>query len=114
MITRGEIYLAKFPLAGTVGVKIRPTLALTGPIGSVPEYIMVYISSVIPNPLLPTDLLLDPASPECAGTNLKQPSVVRLHKLATLHQRDVIRRLGQLSPTVMSQVEAKLRVLLNL
>src|SRR5947209_20190505 len=87
-MNRGDVYLGKFPLGGTVGVKVRPILLLTAPVGPVPELLTAYISSVIPNPLLPSDLLLDPGSPIHQGTNLKVVSVVRLHKLATLHQRD--------------------------
>src|SRR6516165_8460879 len=95
---RSEVYLAKFPLAGTVGVKTRPVLLLTGAVGSVPEYLTAYITSAMPSLLLPSDLVLDPAAPLSAGTNLKAVSVIRLHKLATLHQRDLIRLLGGLWP----------------
>jgi mRNA-degrading endonuclease toxin of MazEF toxin-antitoxin module len=69
---------------------------------------------VIPDPLLPSDLLLDPRLPDYRSTNLKALSVVRLHKLATVHQRDAFRRLGVLSAAGMQQVESRLRTLLNL
>jgi mRNA interferase MazF len=111
---RSEIYLARFPLGGTVGAKVRPALLLTGPVGPVPELLAVYISSVVPTPLLPSDLLLDPSLPEHSGANLKAVSVIRLHKLATIHLRDAFRRLGELSPATMQVVDTKLRALLNL
>ncbi len=56
----GEIYLAKFPFGDAPGMKIRPVLLLTDPVGVVPEILVAYISSVIPPRLLPSDLLLDP------------------------------------------------------
>jgi mRNA interferase MazF len=62
----GEIYLANFPFGAGGGGKLRPVLLLTGPIGSVPEFLVAYISSVIPPQLLPSDLVLDPANPEHA------------------------------------------------
>jgi hypothetical protein len=80
----------------------------------VPEYVTAYISSVIPDPLLASDLVLDPSQADYATTNLKQRSVTHLHKLATVHQRDLYRRLGELSPAAMNQVESKLRSLLSL
>lgn len=43
----GEIYLANFPFGAGGGMKLRPVLLLTGPIGSVPELLVAYISSVI-------------------------------------------------------------------
>ena len=109
-----DIYLANFPFGGSAGMKLRPVLVLTGPVGSVPEVLVAYVSSVMPSPLLPSDLVLDPATADHASTNLKTKSVVRLHKLATIHSRNVVRRLGSLSPTAASEVVDKLRVLLNL
>jgi hypothetical protein len=78
-------------------MKLRPVLLLTGPVGSVPEVLVAYIPSVIPANLLPSDILLDPATAEHASTNLRTASVLCLHKLATIHGRNVVRRLGVLS-----------------
>jgi mRNA interferase MazF len=73
-----------------------------------------YLSSVIPSPILPSDLVLDLSKPEHASSNLKSPSVLRLHKLATVHQRDAVRKVGELSDAVMAEVESSLRILLKL
>ena len=66
-----EIYLAQFPFWDIPGMKIRPVLLLTGPVGSVPEVLVGYISSVAPAQLLPSDIVLDPATAEFKGTHLK-------------------------------------------
>lgn len=110
----GEIHLAKFPFGGTVGAKLRPVLVLTGPLGSVPEVLTAYMTSVIPPTLLPTDILIDPSQPQHTSTGLKQMTLLRLHKLATIHDTDVARHLGQVSAATWSDVETKLRLLLNL
>jgi mRNA interferase MazF len=81
----GEIHLAQFPFGDVPGMKLRPVLLLTDPVGPVPEVLVAYISSVIPTQLLPTDLLLDPSKAEFRSTHLKVPSALRLHKLATIH-----------------------------
>jgi len=60
----GEIYLAQFPFGDVPGMKLRPVLLLTGPLGAIPEVLVAYISSVILAQYLPTDLLLDPNRPE--------------------------------------------------
>jgi mRNA-degrading endonuclease toxin of MazEF toxin-antitoxin module len=109
-----DLYLASFPLAGRGGSKLRPVLLLTGPVGEVPEFLTGYISSVIPQKLLPSDLIIDPTSAEFASCNLRVISVLRLHKLATVHERDLKRYLGSLSATAMTEVESRLRTLLNL
>jgi mRNA interferase MazF len=110
----GEIYLANFPSGGSPGMKLRPVLLLTDPIGSVPEILVAYISSVVPPQLMSTDLILDPQLPENRATHLKTISVLRLHKLATIQSRSIARRLGKVSPAVSVMVAAKLRTLLNL
>ena len=113
-MVRGEICLAKFPLGGRGGTKTRPALLLTDPIGSVPELLTAYLSSVIPSTLLPSDIVLDPGQPQHAATNLKARSVLRLHKLATVHLRDIVRKLGVLSAATMTEVDSRLRTLLKL
>ena len=110
----GEIYLANFPFGGSPGMKLRPVLLLTDPLGSVPEILVAYISSVVPPTLLPSDILLNPALPQHAGTRLKTTSVLRLHKLATIHGRSAVRYLGKLPAALGAEVAAKLRALLRL
>lgn len=95
-------------------MKLRPVLTLTGPVGNIPEVLVAYISSVIPNSQLPSDIVLDPANAEHKATNLKNKSVLRLHKLATIHGSAIVRRLGQLSATTASEVDQKLVALLDL
>jgi mRNA interferase MazF len=110
----GEIHLAHFPFGGRVGRKLRPVLSLTGLLGPVPEVLVAFMTSIIPTSLLPTDIVLDPTQPEHASTNLKATTLVRLHKLATIHQIDVVRYLGTLSHPIQADVEARLRLLLGL
>lgn len=110
----GEIYLASFPFGGSAGMKLRPVLLLTGPLGRVPEVLVAYISSVQPTDPLASDIVLDPVLPEHASTKLKTVSVLRLHKLATIHGRSLVRRLETLSVQSMADVAARLRSLLGL
>jgi mRNA interferase MazF len=112
-MNRDEIHLASFPFGGSAAMKLRPVLLLTGPLGSVPEVLVAYISSVVPTALLPTDIVLDPATAEHASTMLKTRSVLRLHKLATIHARNMVRRLGVLSQPTSTDVKQRLRSLLD-
>jgi mRNA-degrading endonuclease toxin of MazEF toxin-antitoxin module len=109
-----QIYLAQFPFGDTPGMKLRPVLTLTPELGSVPEVLVAYISSVIPAVPMSSDILLDPTTSEHAATNLKTQSVVRLHNLATIHARNLVRYLGCLSPATSAEVDDKLRSVLGL
>lgn len=114
LIRPDEIYLASFPFGDAAGRKLRPVLTLTGTLGPVPEVLVAYISSVIPASLEPTDIVFDPATAEHRSTNLKTRSALRLHKLATIHTSAVVRRLGALTATTASEVDQKLRNMLNI
>ncbi|MEO8661319.1 MAG: type II toxin-antitoxin system PemK/MazF family toxin [Bryobacteraceae bacterium] len=85
---------------------------LSGPVGPIPEVLVAYISSVLPMALMPSDLVLDPAKPEFRSTNLKTTSVLRLHKLATIHASMIARHLGNLPQSQKTTVAAELRDLL--
>src|SRR5215207_3438806 len=110
----GEIYLAMFPFGDAPGMKLRPVLALTGELGLVPEILVAYVSSVVPAKLLPTDVLIDPTRAEHQSASLKVMSILRLHKLATIHTRSLARHLGTLPIALMSEVPQKLKALLQL
>jgi mRNA interferase MazF len=110
----GEISLALFPFGDVPGMKLRPVLLLTGTLGSVPEVLVAYISSVIPTQLLPSDVLLDPSKPEFRSTNLKTLSTLRIHKMATIHCSSLARYLGSINASTWNTVASKLRDLLKL
>lgn len=110
----GEVYMGSFPFGGRPGAKVRPVLLLTGPLGTVPEVLVAYVTSMTSGALMPTDIVLDPSLPDHRGTNLKTKSLLRLHKLATIHQSNLLRYLGKVSAATQSEVETKLRLLLKL
>jgi hypothetical protein len=110
----GEIYLAKFPFGDAPGMKLRPVLLLTAPLGTVPEVLVAYTSSVVPTRLPPSDLLLDPTVPGFRSTNLKTAAALRLHKLATIHCSSLARYLGVVDGQTQSILAPKPRELLQL
>ena len=61
-----------------------------------------------------TDLLLDVADPDFAATGLRMPSVLRCGKLMTLNHRLLVGRIGSLSNRLMTEVNTRLRVALEL
>ena len=95
-------------------MKIRPVLLLSGPLGSIPEVLVAYISSVIPAQVLSSDVVLDPSKLEFRSTHLKTLSTLRLHKLATIHSSSFVRYLGVLDPSIQSIMATKLKALLKL
>ena len=111
---RGDIYLANFPFGDIAGMKLRPVLLLTSTIGTGTEVLVAYISSVVPSAPLPTDIILDPSQTEGISTKLKVKSVLRLHKLATIHVTSLQRHLGKISAATQQDTDTMLRNLLGL
>jgi mRNA interferase MazF len=107
----GEIFLAAFPFGDVPGMKARPVLVLTENVGSPPEVLVAYISSVIPWQPLTSDLIIDPDQAEFRSTQLRTVSVLRLHKLATIHASGLRRYLGKLDSDARGVVALKLKAL---
>ena len=95
-------------------MKIRPVLSLSDPVGVVPAILVLTFPPSFPQPVLPSDLLLDPSIPEFRSTNLKTSSALRLHKLATIHCSSLARYLGVVDNRTWSAVASKLKDLLRL
>lgn len=111
---RGEIVLGYFPFGDTSAAKLRPLLLLTETVGTGTEVIAAYISSVIPPMPLVSDILLDARQPQHQSTRLKVVSVLRLHKIATVHTGALQRYIGLISPLVQQEVDVKLKAVLRL
>ncbi len=99
----GEVILLLFPFSDTAGSRRRPALVLldTGD----EDIIVARITSQIPQTVLDVELA------EWQQAGLLLPSVVRVHKLATLEKRLVERRLGMLTSADWVQVQARTKQL---
>jgi len=99
----GEIVLLSFPFADTAGAKRRPALVIldTGD----EDIIVARVTSQAAQ--TPFDVELA----EWQKAGLLLPSVVRVHKVATLEKRLVERRLGALTSGDWAQVRARIRQL---
>lgn len=98
---RGDALLIRFPFTDLSGSKRRPAVILAQ---YPPDVTVAFISSVIPTPPEPSDVLLQPS----ASTGLKSLSVLRLHKIATLEEGLITRRLGRLSQSLLAAIDQAL------
>ena len=110
---RGDILLTQFPFTDLSGGRVRPCLIFSpGLLGQ--DLILAGISSIVRADLLPTDVLVERTHPEFAGTKLRVSSVIRLHKLVTVEQSIIIRRLGTIGSQLQAEVNQRLRIALGL
>jgi len=113
-MTKHKIVLVPFPFDDLSSSKVRPAVCLTDPIGPHRHTVLAFISSRVPSFLLETDLVIKADDPDFALTGLRVSSTLRLHRLMTATMTLVRRELGQLSPTMQSQVNDRLRELFDL
>jgi mRNA interferase MazF len=112
MPARGDVVLTQFPFTDLKGVSLRPALVVSqGSIGQ--DIVLAAISSVVRGQLAPTDYTLHTSHPEFAATGLRVTSVFRMHKLATVEQSILLRRLGQIGPQLQLETDTLLRKVLG-
>jgi mRNA interferase MazF len=99
----GEVLLLSFPFVNAVGTKRRPTLVLkdTGD----EDIIVARITSQTAKTELDVELV------EWQNAGLVLPSIVRVHKLATVEKRLVERKLGKLTQKDWAKVKATIQQL---
>ncbi len=78
------------------------------------DVIVAFISSVIPSHPRDTELVFSKNHPDFAASGLIKESVFKMQKLATLNKVIFTGQLGQISDTLMSDLEIKLKKALHL
>ncbi|HSF30519.1 MAG TPA: type II toxin-antitoxin system PemK/MazF family toxin [Candidatus Tectomicrobia bacterium] len=116
IVKRGSVVLIRYPFTDLTGAKVRPALVLTPDhlLPRLEDVLCLFISSMMPEDLLPTDFVLDPGHLSFLKTGLKHRSVLRTHKLALLHKALVVRVLGEGDQPLMNEVNQRLRLALGL
>ncbi len=116
LVQRGSVVLVRYPFTDLSTTKVRPAVVVTSNLllPQMEDVLCLFVSSVMPGELLPTDFVLEPGHPAFPATGLRLRSVFRTHKLALLHRDLVLRVLGWLTPALMEQIDARLQEALGL
>ena len=117
MIQRGDIIIVAFPYISGGGGKNRPALVVQCDRnnGRLQNTIVAMITGNVRLAATePTQLLIDPATPEGKSSGLAYPSAVKCENLYTISQGDMIRKLGSIPPSLMARVDTCLKEALGL
>jgi mRNA interferase MazF len=117
MMQRGDIVIVAFPYATGGGGKNRPALVVQCNRDNqrLSNTIVAMISGNVRYAQAgPTQLLIDPATPDGQSSGLNYASAVKCNNLYTVDQRDIIATIGSLSPALMSRVDDCLKEALGL
>ena len=83
---KGTIVLTRFPFTDLSSSKRRPAIIVSNVVKNKKDVIVAFISSVIPEKLQKTDLLIDKTNKDFSKTGLRKKSIFKMDKLATLEK----------------------------
>lgn len=109
MFERGMIVLVPFPFTNLSANKVRPAVILSNNLTG-DDVIVAFISSQAKRAISPTEIPV-----KAKGfTGLKQDSIIKIAKLATLEKKIVLGELGKLDSATLDMVGKKLKVVFGL
>ncbi len=106
MLSEGEIVVARLPQADG-SVKLRPVMLLRE-LPGFGDFLVCGISSPVRQTIQGFDIILDAGSAGFPATGLRVSSVVRLSFLAVVPVAEMKRRLGEVAPGVLRELQQKL------
>lgn len=114
---RGDVVLVRFPFSSGTAAKVRPALVVQNDANN-RRLNSTIVAMITSNTRLastePTQLLIDPATPEGRQSGLLHPSAIKCENLLTVEQLLVLRRIGSLSSAAMIRVDNCLKASLEL
>jgi mRNA interferase MazF len=114
---RGDVVLVRFPFSSGTSAKVRPAVVVQNDANN-RRLNSTIVAMITSNTRLasaePTQLVIDPATPEGRQSGLLHQSSIKCENLLTLEQSMVLRRIGSLPSAAMTRVDACLKASLEL
>lgn len=113
---RGDVVIVPFPFQDKPGEKIRPAVVVQNDTDNqrLANTIVAMITGNLKEAGQPTTILVDPATPDGAGSGLSGPSLVKCCNLATIRQRRILHVIGHLTDVMKQQLNDCLKAALEL
>lgn len=115
-MTRGDVVIVAFPYVQGGHGKVRPALVVQNDRDNrrLTQTVVAMITGNTRHVHEPTQLLVDPSTPDGQSTGLHGPSAVKCLNLLTVAQQDIVRVIGRLSPAMMEKINARLKLALQI
>ena len=87
-MNRGDVVIVPFPYQDKPGQKVRPAVVVQSDAENrrLADTVLAMITGNVSDAGRPTTVLVDPKTPEGAGSGLSGPSLVKCYNLATVRQ----------------------------
>ena len=113
---RGDVVLADFPFQDVPGSKVRPAVVVQNDADNqaLANTILAMITGNLADAGRATNVLVDPATADGAGSGLHGPSLIKCGNPATVRQQRILRVIGHLTGAVQQQVNRAVKAALEL
>ena len=114
---RGDVVLLPISFVSGVGTKVRPAVVVQNDSLNVrlnSTVVAIITSTNARSEIEPSQLLFDISTPEGKQTGLLHNSTVKAEHLDTVDQRDIVRKIGGFSPTLMERLEQCIKAALKI
>ncbi|MCY7377106.1 MAG: type II toxin-antitoxin system PemK/MazF family toxin [Pyrinomonadaceae bacterium] len=105
----GDVVLLPFPFAELTNKKVRPAVVVCETQDKYRDLVVSAISSVVPKKLSKNEILLQTDK----HNNLRAVSIIKVDRIFTAKQQDVIVRLGELNQTDLSNFKERFKSLVE-
>lgn len=106
--------MAPFPFTNLRGVKRRPAVIVSSSKELGDDVIVAFISSKVSLQVTPNDYVLETTHPDFAQTGLKTRSIFKMDKLMTIEKSIISGEIGEVSDSILKELNTKLRAALDL
>jgi mRNA interferase MazF len=115
-VFRGDVVLVEFPFASGAGQKLRPAVVVQNDANNrrLATTILAPITSNTRHQNEPTQVSVDPGTPDGSPTGLLRPSAIKCENLATVETQLIRRRIGATTSNLLGQLEVALKATLEL
>ena len=98
------------------GSKVRPAVVVQNDADNkiLANTILAMITGNLADAGRPANVLVDPGTPDGAGSGLRGPSLIKCGNLAAIRQHRVLRIIGRLTDPALREVNAALKSALDL
>jgi len=104
----GDVVLLRFPQTDLAAGKLRPCLVVALVPGRHPDVLLALITSRAYQEIPDLDETIEPADADFPASGLKARSIIRLTRLATVEERVINARLGEISPERLRRIKMRL------
>lgn len=115
--TRGDVVLLPISFVSGVGTKVRPAVVvqndnLNSKLNS--TIVAIITSTNVRAGIEPSQLLIDISTPDGKQSGLLHNSTVKAEHLDTVDQRDIVRKIGQLSAPLLLEFDHCMKAALGI